>query len=122
MTALQSYRDLEVWKKSIDWAGAIYRASNNWPQAERFGLTAQVRRAAVSVASNLAEGAARQSTREFLHFLGIAKGSLAEAETQLILAGRLDYLAADTLAELQARSVEIGKMLSGLTKSLQSRL
>ena len=121
MSALQSFRDLEVWRRSIDLVEAIYRASSAWPADERFGLTSQVRRAAVSVPSNIAEGAARQGTGEFLQFLSIAKGSLAEVETQLILAERLGYLPATAGASLLTSAAEIGRMLAGLTRSLRAR-
>ena len=122
MSGLRSYRDLEVWKKSIDWVEAIYRASRNWPRDERFGLISQARRAAVSVPANIAEGAERTGTREFLQFLSVAKGSLAETETHLILAGRLGFLPMMEQEPLLAQAAEIGRMLSGLTKSLRSRL
>ena len=121
MSGLRSYRDLEVWKKSIDWVEAIYRVSSNWPKDERFGLISQTRRAAVSVAANIAEGAARTGTGEFLQFLSVAKGSLAETETHLILAVRLGYLSRMEQEPLLAQAAEIGRMLSGLTKSLRSR-
>ena len=111
---MRSYRDLEVWRKSIDLAEAIYRASIAWPADERFGLTGQVRRAAVSVPSNVAEGAARQGTGEFLQFLSVATGSLAEMEAHLALAERLGYLAAQESARLLASAAAIGRMLSGL--------
>ncbi|HMN29581.1 MAG TPA: four helix bundle protein [Caldilineaceae bacterium] len=121
MSKLQSYRDLEVWQKSIDWAEQIYLVSSAFPSAERFGLTSQLRRAAVSVPSNIAEGAARTGTGEYLQFLSIASGSLAEAETQLILAQRLKMLADDESARLLNLADEISRMLSGLKRSLQSR-
>ena len=121
MGALRGYRDLEVWKKSIDWVEAIYRASGTWPRDERFGLISQARRAAVSVPSNIAEGAARKGTGEFLQFLSVAKGSLAEVETHLILAGRLGFLSTTAQEPLLEQAAEIGRMLSGLTKSLRSR-
>lgn len=121
MSALQSYRDLEVWKKSIDLAEAIYLASKGFAPEERFGLTSQVRRAAVSVPSNIAEGAARNGTAEFLQFLGVASGSLAELETQVILAGRLQMLSPEQVARLLAQAEEISKMVGGLKRSLASR-
>ena len=79
---IRGYRDLLVWRKAMDWAEGIYEATSHWPRDERFGLISQIRRAAVSVASNIAEGAARRSTGEFMQFLGMSRGSLAEAETQ----------------------------------------
>ncbi|MEX1255513.1 MAG: four helix bundle protein [Dehalococcoidia bacterium] len=121
MTKLQSYRDLEVWKRSIDLVEQIYRVSKSFPQSERFGLTSQIRRAAVSVPANIAEGAARTGTGEYLQFLSVASGSLAEVETLLTLAHRLELLAEQELSKLQERSAEIGRMLSGLKRSLQSR-
>ena len=99
MNTLNSYRDLEVWKKSIDLVEQIYRASNNFAPDERFGLTSQVRRASVSVPSNIAEGAARTGTGEYLQGLSVASGSLAEVETQIIIANRLEML---SLAETEA--------------------
>ena len=92
-----------------------------WPKDERFGLISQVRRAAVSVASNIADGAARRSTGEFIHFVGMAQGSLAEAETQLIPARRFDYLAEADARSLQAASAEISRMLAALSAALKRR-
>jgi four helix bundle protein len=88
MSGLQSFEDLEVWKKSLDLTEAVYEASRRWPREEKFGLTQQLRRAAASIPANIAEGAERQGTREFLRFLSIAKGSLAETKTFLVLAGK----------------------------------
>ncbi len=121
MSTLKSYRDLEVWKKSINWAETIYLASKAFPPEERFGLTSQVRRAAVSVPSNIAEGAARSGTGEYLQSLSVASGSLAEAETQLILANRLDMLPKVPLEDLLRQAEEISKMLGGLKRSLELR-
>ncbi|PIV84970.1 MAG: four helix bundle protein [Nitrospirae bacterium CG_4_9_14_3_um_filter_53_35] len=121
LTSLKNYRDLQVWQKSIEWVEAIYNASKNFPQDERFGLTSQVRRAAVSVAANIAEGAERTSTGEFLQFLGIARGSPAEVETLLILAERLGLLRTEQRDTLLAQASEIGKMLVGLQRSLRSK-
>lgn len=121
MTALESYRDLEVWRKSIEWVENIYPASRNFAPEEKFGLTAQLRRAAVSVPSNIAEAAARTSTGEYLQFLSIASGSLAEAETQLIPANRLEMLKQEALEEMLPEADAIGRMLTGSKRSLQSK-
>ena len=121
MSTLNSYRDLEVWKKSIDLVERIYLASKGFPADERFGLTSQIRRAAVSVPSNIAEGAARFGTGEFLQSLSVASGSLAESETQLIIANRLDMLDLPMMEELLTRSEEVSKMLGGLRRSLEAR-
>lgn len=118
---MDTHRDLDVWKLSLDWVEAVYRRSADWPSDERFGLTGQVRRAAVSVAANIAEGAGRKGTGEFIHFLGIARGSLAEAETHLLIATRLGYLDADQLSMLLADVERIGRMLSALTARLKQR-
>jgi len=122
MSGIHSFQDLEVWKRSVDLTEAVYRQSGGWPKEEKFGLTQQLRRAAPSVAANIAEGAERNGTREFLHFLGIAKGSLAEARTFLVLAGRLNYLDETAFRDLQRQSEDISRMLAGLTKSLQAKL
>jgi four helix bundle protein len=115
---LSNYRDLRVWGLAIDWIERLYRISAAWPADERFGLTSQARRAAVSVAANIAEGAARRTSGEFKQFLGIAKGSLAEAETLLIVSGRLKYTSDDDLKALLADAEAIIRMLSGLLSSV----
>ena len=120
-SVVTNYRDLQVWRKALDWAEAIYRATSRWPRDERFGLISQVRRSALSVASNIAEGAARRTTGEFLQFVGIAQGSLAEAETQLLLAQRLGYLAKGDASALLGAGAEISRMLAGLASSLRRR-
>lgn len=118
---VSSYRDLQVWRRSLDLAEAIYEATAHWPKDERFGLIAQIRRSTVSVASNIAEGAARRSTGEFIQFVGMAQGSLAEAETQLMIANRLGFLPdAESHALLQA-SDDISRMLMALSASLSRR-
>lgn len=118
---VRSYRDLQVWKSAMDWTEAVYEATAHWPADERFGLISQVRRAAVSVPSNIAEGAARQSTGEFVQFLGMARGSLAEVETQLILAGRFGYTAKAEVDVLLGGASEISRMLVALIASLKRR-
>ncbi len=97
---IRNHKDLEVWKKSIDLVSNIYKITESFPNKELYGLTNQIRRAAVSVPSNIAEGAARNSKKEFIQFLYIALGSLSELETQIIIASRLEYLNnLDTLSE-----------------------
>ena len=118
---VMGYRDLLVWRKALDWAEAIYEATSHWPRDERFGLISQIRRAAVSVASNIAEGAARRSTGEFMQFLGMSRGSLAEAETQLLLAERLGYLPGSDAAALLGAADEISRMLVALNISLKAK-
>ena len=121
MSAVRSYQDLVVWEKALELAEMVYRVSASFPADERFGMTSQVRRAAVSVASNIAEGARRHGSKEFLHFLGVASGSLAEVETILILAQRMGMADSEQVTELLAQAAEIGRMLSGLKRSLNSR-
>lgn len=116
-----SYRDLEVWRQAMDWTLAIYKATARWPIDERFGLTSQVRRASVSVTSNIPEGAARRSTGEFIQFVGMARGSLAEAETQLLLAESLSYLTRDEAKPLLSAAADISRMLVALSASLTRR-
>ena len=89
---IKNHKDLEVWKKSMDLVSNIYKITESFPNKELYGLTNQIRRAAVSVPSNIAEGAARSSKKEFIQFLYIALGSLSELETQIIIANRLEYL------------------------------
>lgn len=121
MSDLRTHRDLDVWKLSLDWVEAVYRCSASWPSDERFGLISQVRRAAVSVAANIAEGAGRKGTGEFIQFIGVARGSLAEVETHLLIAGRLGYLTPDQLQPLLAEMERIGRMLSALSTRLKQR-
>lgn len=116
-----NYRDLQVWRRALDWAEAIYETTAHWPRDERFGLISQLRRAAVSIPSNIAEGAARRSTGEFIQFVGMARGSLAEAETQLLLAQRLGYLPEANSRALLAKAGEISRMLVSLSGSLVRR-
>jgi len=100
----------------------IYKATKQFPKEELYGLTNQIRRAAVSIPSNIAEGQARQGTAEFRHFLSIARGSLAEVETQLLIAQDLNYLSTSDLEDILLIHTEIGKMLNALIKSLNPKL
>jgi four helix bundle protein len=118
----RSYRDLLVWRKAMDFVEAIYAMSRAWPKEETYGLTGQIRRAAVSVPSNIAEGQGRISTKEFIHHLSIARGSLLEVETQLLLAERLGYLEDATCTDLLQSSAEVSRLLSGLTSSMIDKL
>jgi len=115
---IRSYRDLRVWQEGMDLVEAVYVAAARFPAAERFGLTAQLRRSAVSVPSNIAEGWGRGQTGEYLQFLRYARGSLKEAETQWLIAGRLGYLDPDTVASLNERSQRLGRRLLALMRAL----
>ena len=119
---VQSYRDLKVWQQAIDLAPEVYRLLKKFPKEENYALADQIRRAAVSIAANIAEGQARQHTREFLQHLSIAKGSLAELDTLLIIAERLGYLKNEEIAPIQSNMTEIRMMLHGLSRSLQEKL
>ena len=120
--SIQSYRDLVVWQKAMDLAEQCYQATKSFPSEERFGLTNQIRRAAVSVPSNIAEGHGRSHTKEFLNHLSMAKGSLCELETQLQLGVRVGYMSDGVLRPVMALSDEVGRMLSGLRQKLEQRL
>ena len=115
---IQSYRDLIVWKKSMSLVLEVYRSTNAFPKTETYGLATQMRRAVVSIPSNIAEGQARLSTAEFKQSLGHARGSLMEVETYVLLAQELSYLESDQSESLLARTAEVGKILNGLLNSL----
>ncbi|MCX7790136.1 MAG: four helix bundle protein [Chloroflexaceae bacterium] len=114
----QSYRDLLVWQKGTALALEIYRVTQRFPSDERFGLTAQLRRAAVSIPSNIAEGQARRTTGEFIQFLSHAEGSLAEVDTQIYLAQQLGYGLEEELSPISTQINELRKMLNALRRSL----
>ncbi len=116
--AVKSYKELIVWQKAVDLVIAIYRSSVAFPKEEVYGLRQQLRRAAVSIPSNIAEGQCRTTTKDFLHFLAIARGSLAEVETQVLIAQRLDYFSTEQTIELFNATNEVGRLLSGLINSL----
>jgi len=111
-----THKQLLVWQRALDLAELTYRVTQHFPQEERFGLSAQMRRAAVSVLSNVAEGAARRTRREFLQFLHVARGSLAELEAQSILASRLRFSIDSEQLEAATRSV--GQLLTGLISKI----
>jgi len=118
----ESYKQLQVWQKSIDLVDDYYDATENFHRDELFGLRSQMRRAAVSIPSNIAEGQARHSRRDFIRFLRAAKGSLAELRTQTIIAERRSYLDRETCCKLDTRAAEVDRMLSGLISSLEEIL
>jgi four helix bundle protein len=111
------FRRLTVWRRSVDWAHRVYRATEDFPVRERYGLAAQLRRSAVSVPSNIAEGVARQSRREAQYHLRVAEGSLAEARTQCLIATKLHLIRKVDAVELARRAQEIRAMISSLRKS-----
>jgi four helix bundle protein len=119
---VRCHNDLILWQKAMNLACAIHNATTGFPKSELFVLVSQIRRAAISVPSNIAEGSARKSTREFLRFLQIAHGSLAEVQTQLELARRVGYLADDRFATLNDEIDEVGRILNAVASALRRRL
>jgi four helix bundle protein len=113
-----SFRDLLVWQRAVQMSVAIYRLTANFPKEEVFGLTSQLRRSGVSVASNIAEGYGRSSTGEYKQFLGMARGSILEVQTQLVIARELDFGEVEALQRAVGLSEEVGKMLAAILKKL----
>jgi len=113
-----THKDLDVWKKAMELATQVYSLTSQFPKEELYGLTAQLRRSAVSIPSNIAEGAARHSRKEFIQFLHVASGSVAELETQLLLASRIGFFSTDTIL---THTEEVRKMLLGLIRSLKKK-
>ncbi len=116
-----SYKDLIAWKKGMELVSMIYDATEHFPSHEQFGLVSQLRRAAVSVPSTIAEGKAHYSNRDFVRFLRHSRGSLAEIETQVLIAQQRKYLSEVTAAKLSQHLDELGRILSGLINSLAER-
>lgn len=119
---IRSCRDLLAWQKSVVLVEGIYKPTAGLPAGERYGLMSQLRRAAVSIPSNIAEGHGRETTREFTRSISIARGSLAELETQLEIVSRLGMLPAEPLLPIIEACDELGHILRGLRKSLDSKL
>ena len=117
---IKSYQDLVVWQRSVELVKEVYLLTKDFPKSETYSLVDQMKRSAISVPSNIAEGHARQHSGEFRQFLFIALGSLAELETQLIIANKLGYLEQNQLRLLLKQTDEIGKMLRGLVKKIIS--
>ncbi len=118
MSEINSYRDLLVWRQAMELAAAIYRETRSWPKDEQYGLTAQVRRAAVSVPSNIAEGYGRENKGNYLQFLKISQGSLKELETQLLIAQQIGIAAEAQVTPLLAQAESVGKLLRALMRKL----
>jgi four helix bundle protein len=112
--SIRSYKDLKVWKASVDLAADVYKLTRSFPRDEIYGLTSQMRRAGVSIAANIAEGYGRQSTANYIQFLRVAQGSTKELETHVAIAERIALLDVATSTELQSRIDQIGRMLRGL--------
>jgi four helix bundle protein len=119
MAAISSHKDLIAWQEAIRLVEIVYRETSTFPKEETFGLTMQIRRSAVSVPSNIAEGSARRTRGEYVQFLGIARGSLAELETQLEVASRLGMLR--SAAHSASQVIRVGRLLSALMRSLERR-
>ena len=118
---MRPHEKLEVWKKAVDFVVTVYQETESFPNHEKFGLTSQIRRAAVSIPANIAEGAARQSDKEFAYFLSNAQGSSSELETEVLIAHRLDYLSESVYLEMRASLDSIGRMIVGLSRHVRRK-
>jgi four helix bundle protein len=116
---VKNYQELISWQKAMDLVEDVYKASRDFPREEIYALTSQIRRAAVSIPSNIAEGQGRRTTADFLRHLSIAYGSLCEVETQLLIAQRLKYLVQGKVEQVLSRAGEVGRILNGLMASLE---
>ncbi len=118
---MKSFKELQVWQKSMALVTSVYGFTRGFPKEENYGLTQQIRRSAVSVPSNIAEGFGRETTNDYVRFLQISRGSLYELQTQLDIAQNLEFLSEEAVAKLAESTTEIGKMLNALISKLQSR-
>ncbi|HEX8494490.1 MAG TPA: four helix bundle protein [Pyrinomonadaceae bacterium] len=118
---VKSYQELIVWQKAMNLVESIYQISGRFPKDEIYGLTSQLRRAVISVPSNIAEGQGRNSTKEFLHHLSIAYGSFMETETQLQISGRLGYLQDAETTRLLEQTAEVARLINGLSRALLNK-
>ena len=119
---VQNYRQLIAWQRAMELVKQIYEITNDFPKEEIHGLTGQIRRAAVSVPSNIAEGQGRESTKEFLQHLSIAYGSLMETETQILIAESLAYVQTGKAKFILEKTAEVGRLINGLSRSLKEKL
>ncbi len=118
---MKSYRELEVWKKAMDMVVAVYELANEFPQQEKYGLISQMQRAAVSIPANIAEGYGRVHRGDYVHHLSIVRGSLAELETHITIAVRLNYVSREIAMNIWNMTQEVGKMLSTMIRTLQKK-
>jgi four helix bundle protein len=118
---MHKFKELTIWQKGIDLAVDVYKLTARFPKEEQFGLTSQIKRSAVSIPSNIAEGAGRNKEGEFVHFLGISNGSANELETQLIIANKLGFIENETLEKTTKRITEIQNMTFSLQKKLTTK-
>ena len=116
----ESYKDLILWQKAMDLAELIYKSTISFPREETYGLTSQLRRSAVSIPSNIAEGRSRNTKGEFLQFLGFSKGSLSELETQVLLSVRLNYLPIEQSEKILSLAIEVGKLITSFQLKLKN--
>lgn len=116
---IKTYKDLLVWQKSVELAVMTYKITADFPKNQQYSLVSQMERAAVSISSNIAEGAGRKGTKEFIQYISIAKGSLYELETQLIIASKVSFISEQILNSITVKIEEVGRMLNGLTNSLK---
>lgn len=115
---MRPHQNLQAWSQSVELVTTIYRTTERFPKEERYGLTAQIRRAAVSIPANIAEGAGRRSPKEFVYFLSNSQGSASELETELIIANNLGYLDKANCAQLISKLERIGRLITGLSRSV----
>lgn len=118
---ISTYRDLIVWQKAVSFVTRIYEVTRGYPDDERFGLTSQIRRCSVSIPSNIAEGYGRHATNDYIRFLRIASGSLCEVQTQLLISRNLNFINAETYAELDEATREIERMLTSMIRKLNQK-
>jgi four helix bundle protein len=119
---INSFRDLRVWQSGMDLVTQVYRLTRSFPREEHYGITSQVRRAAVSIPSNIAEGHSRESSKEYLNHLSIAQGSLAELQTQIEIALRLDFIAAETARQILDHSASLSRQIFALRNAIMRKI
>jgi len=117
--SIKSYKDLETWQKAIELVELVYKETKSFPKEEIYGLSSQMRRAAVSVPSNIAEGQGRDSTNKFLRHLSIAYGSLCELQTQALISYKLNYLGTDAYEQFEDMTARVARLINGLANSLR---